>query len=92
MSYRVFNTHEYIKALMKVGVKEKQAEVIVKGLLESREYDFAKLATKEQLDSIRNELKVDIATSHANILKLVIPLFLTIIGMVATILFKVLSH
>jgi peptidoglycan hydrolase CwlO-like protein len=49
-SYHIFNTHEYIKSLIKAGMTEELSEVIVRGLIESREYDFSKLATKEKLE------------------------------------------
>ena len=128
MSYHTFNTHEHIKALTKAGMQEEQAEVIIKSLLESRDYDFSKLATKEQLglveeklglveeklgskiDALRsefkNELKVEVAelkaeiagvkagieASHNSILRWMIPLLFTIIGMVAAAIFKMLGH
>lgn len=56
-----FDTHKYIKELQGTGFNEAQAEVIVKSLLESREYNFSKLATREQLamleSSINNKLE-----------------------------------
>lgn len=177
MPYHIFNTHEYIKALTKAGMQENLAEILTKGILESREYDFSKLATKEQLgalsssikeqmgfmnsrvdsmneslnarmdsmndslnarmdamnssfnermdfmnmridsmndslssridfiekkldkcatkeemNSLRSDLKSDIATSQNYILKWMVPLFLAVISMVATVMFKMLSH
>jgi len=106
MSYHIFNTHEYIKALIKTGMKEKQAEVVVKGLLESREYDFSRLATKDELLATKQELKAEFAGLKAeltelkaevsgikvDILKWMIPLLFTVIAMVATVMFKMLGH
>lgn len=60
--------------------------------VDSREYDFSKLVIKEQLESLRNELKAEIATSQTNILKWMIPLFFTVIAMVATVMFKMFGH
>ena len=53
-----FDTHKYIKELTKSGFKEAQAEMIVKSILESRDYDFTKLATKEQLASIQKDIEL----------------------------------
>jgi hypothetical protein len=92
MYSHTFDTHHYIKKLLKSGLKEKQAEVIVKGMLQSREQDFSQAATKEFVEATKNELKVDIAASQNNILKWIIPLFLTNIGMVIAIIIKFLSH
>ena len=71
-----FDTHKYIKELTASGFDEKQAEVIIKSILEGRDYDVSNLATKEQLiktdnklnildskiENTRKELKKDIAT------------------------------
>jgi len=92
MSYHIFNTHEYIKALIKTGMKEKQAEILVKGLLESREYDFSRLATKDELLATKQELKAEISGIKVDILKWMIPLLFTVIAMVATVMFKMLGH
>lgn len=82
---RTFDTHQHIKDLVKSGFKEKQAEGIVKSLVASRDFDFSKLATKEQLELVE-------ARIERNILKWMIPMLLTIIGMVASIMVKVFSH
>jgi hypothetical protein len=58
MHSHTFDTHEYIKELIKVGIKEPQAEAIVKGILKSRDHDFSKLATKEQVAIIEHALAV----------------------------------
>ena len=52
-----FDTHKYIKELQATGFDERQAEVIVKSLLESREYDSSKLATKEQVLVLEKDVK-----------------------------------
>lgn len=58
---RTFDTHKHIKELTNSGLKEAQAEAIVQSLVDSREYDFSKLATKEQLKAVEERLmnKVD---------------------------------
>jgi hypothetical protein len=45
MRPHTFDTHEYIKALEKSGLTKEQAELIVQGLLKSRQYDSAESAT-----------------------------------------------
>lgn len=57
MRPKTFNTHTYIKALTNTGMKEEQAEIIVQGLLESRDYDLSRLATKEQVDVLAKSTK-----------------------------------
>jgi ribonuclease BN (tRNA processing enzyme) len=47
-----FDTHEFVKELKKAGFKENQAEIIVKMLSKSREYDVAHLVTKEQVKEL----------------------------------------
>ena len=56
MEVKAFDTHKYIKELQSSGFDEKQAEVIVKSLLESREYDFSKLSTQEQVSHLEKEI------------------------------------
>ena len=57
MEVKAFDTHKYIKELQSSGFDENQAEVIVKSLLESREYDFSKLATREQVSNLEKNSK-----------------------------------
>ena len=89
---RTFDTHKYIKELTKSGFKEAQAEVLVKSLLESREYDFSTLATREQLTALEEKLQRSISDVKYDLLKWMIPFYLTIIGLIVTILFRMLSH
>ncbi|MBA8667348.1 DUF1640 domain-containing protein [Holosporaceae bacterium 'Namur'] len=51
-----FDTHKYVKELQGTGFNESQAEVIVRSLLESREYNFSKLATRDQLTMLENSM------------------------------------
>ncbi len=53
-----FDTHKYIKELESSGFNEKQAEVIVKSLLDSRDYDLSKLATREQVNALQNDVAI----------------------------------
>jgi len=53
-----FDTHKYVKEFTKSGLKEAQAEAIVRSLLESRDYDFSKIATKEQIALIEKDIEI----------------------------------
>ncbi len=121
-----FDTHEHVKALITAGLKEPEAEAIIKTLVNSREYDFSKLATKEQvaileraiaviqqdmeklatkeqlahleekltskIDAIKHELKAEIANSQTSAVRWMLPFFIAIIGMIATIMFRMFNH
>lgn len=52
-----FDTYKHIKELQATGFDERQAEVIVKSLFESRDYDVSKLATKEQVFVLEKDVK-----------------------------------
>jgi hypothetical protein len=52
-----FDTHEYIKSFKQTGMKEVQAEAIVKAIKESRDFDFSRLATKDQIKLLQSEIK-----------------------------------
>ena len=53
-----FDTYKYIKNFQRSGFNEKQAEAIVNTLMESRDFDLSKLATKDQVENVRQELKI----------------------------------
>jgi len=55
-----FDTHKSIKFLIKKGIKESQAESIVEVVNQSRDHDFSRLATKEQLKGVEKELRGEI--------------------------------
>lgn len=52
-----FDTHKYIKALVAQGMQETQAEVIIDSIVDARDYDFSKLATKEQMAVIQRDIE-----------------------------------
>ena len=56
MNYKPFDTHKYIKNLQETGFNEQQAEVLVKSLLESKDYDLSFLATREQIVKLDNKI------------------------------------
>ena len=64
MHYKTFDTHKYIKSLQESGFNEKQAEMLVKSLLESRDFDLSILATREQV--ARLDGKIDKVESNLN--------------------------
>jgi phosphopantetheine adenylyltransferase len=67
MHYKTFDTHKYIKSLQETGFNEQQAEMLVKSLLESRDFDLSILATREQVADLKSELQKDIAATHEQI-------------------------
>jgi hypothetical protein len=64
MHYKTFDTHKYIKSLQESGFNEKQAEMLIKSLLESRDFDLSILATREQVAKLDG--KIDKVESNLN--------------------------
>ncbi len=64
MHYKTFDTHKYIKSLQESGFNEKQAEMLVKSLLASRDFDLSILATREQVAQLDG--KIDKVESNLN--------------------------
>jgi len=69
MHYKTFDTHKYIKSLQESGFNEKQAEMLVKSLLESRDFDLSILATREQVSKIESNLNAKIDKVESNLEK-----------------------
>ena len=126
MHYKTFDTHKYIKSLQESGFNEKQAEMLVKSLLESRDFDLSILATREQVSKteaslekqisaireqvarldgkidkvesnleqkiieLKSELKESISSIKHDMLKWIVPMMLTIIGIAVGIALKLL--
>ena len=67
MHYKTFDTHKYIKNLQETGFNERQAEVLVKSLLESRDFDLSILATREQVSKVKSDLQQEISATRAQI-------------------------
>jgi hypothetical protein len=57
MHYKTFDTHKYIKSLQETGFNEQQAEILVKSLLESRDFDLSILATRDQVAEVKSDLQ-----------------------------------
>jgi len=54
--YINFDTYGAVKRLCEAGLQEKEAESIVLTIIDSREYDLSKVATKEQLTNVEREV------------------------------------
>ena len=70
MHYKTFDTHKYIKSLQESGFNEKQAEMLVKSLLESRDFDLSILATREQVSKIESNLEKQISAIREQVTQL----------------------
>ena len=93
MYYKTFDTHKYIKSLQETGFNEQQAEMLVKSLLESRDFDLSILATREQVAEVKSDFqkefdKIDknfstledkIDKNKYDLVKWLVTLFITII-------------
>jgi hypothetical protein len=55
------DTLEISKRLRDAGLNEKQAEAITGALRDTRDADLSRLATKEDIAALRNELRAEIA-------------------------------
>lgn len=53
---RTFDTYTHINDLKEAGFDEKQAAVIIKSLVDSRDNDLSRLATKEQVNAIEHRV------------------------------------
>jgi dGTP triphosphohydrolase len=69
MHYKTFDTHKYIKNLQETGFNEQQAEILVKSLLESRDFDLSILATREQVAEVKSDLQKNIAQLDSKLSK-----------------------
>ncbi len=75
---RTFDTYTHINDLKEAGFDEKQAAVIIKSLVDSRETDISHLATKEQVNVLKTQVealaktmatKEDLKDMHISTLK-----------------------
>jgi phosphopantetheine adenylyltransferase len=69
MHYKTFDTHKYIKSLQETGFNEQQAEILVKSLLESRDFDLSILATRDQVAEVKSDLQKNIAQLDSKLSK-----------------------
>lgn len=88
--YHTFDTHEIIKSFVVQGIKEEQAEVIVKAINGSRTNDLSNLVTKGEfsagLSNLKGELKKDIADLRFEFASFKIDLIKWVVGsQIATI-------
>jgi hypothetical protein len=73
----LINTHATVKKLIKDGFSEKQAESLVE-IVNSKNDEVV----------TKNDLKIAILELKSDLLKWMIPFFLTIIGLIITAFFK----
>ena len=64
-NYSRFDTHAAIKALIQTGVKEDQAEALVKIVNDSKDMGFNSLASKEQVSLLKKDFE-NLSQSVAN--------------------------
>ena len=74
MHYRTFDTHKYIKSLQETGFNEKQAEMLIKSLLESRDFELSTLATREQVAKVEAKLGKEISAIREQVAKVEVKL------------------
>ena len=78
----IFDTYNLVKRISKAGLKEDVAQEIVHAISESRSFDIANLATKSDLNALKQEMKAEINQVKYDILKWMIPLMMTIIALI----------
>ncbi len=69
MTTLTFDTHFFVKKLMKDGIPEKQAESIVEFVRETRETDLSMAATKGDLRELELKLQAEMHGHKADIIK-----------------------
>ena len=100
VNFLSFDTHKCIKELQQnFGFNEKQAEGVVKAIIESKDYDLSKLATRDQIVALGQEIAAleqktekRLLEVENRLLKWIIPMFCGVfasaIGTIVTILMK----
>jgi hypothetical protein len=86
-----FDTHKFIKEFQKASTKEAQAEVIAQTLIATRNFDLSRLATKDQLEATKQELRVEIQSSMNTVIKWNVATIIAVVGIVVAII-KFLPH
>lgn len=71
---KAFDTYTHINKLKEAGFNEKQAAVIIKSLVDSRETDISHLATREQVNELKNDTKKQISEVKDQVIALEIKL------------------
>ncbi len=80
----ILNTHAVVKKFTQHGFTEEHAELIVDAINDQSD----QLATKNDLALLKAELREEIKDIKIDLLKWMIPFFLTIIGLIITAFFK----
>lgn len=91
----ILNTHAVVKKFTQHGFTEEHAELIVDAINDQSDQlatknDLAMLKTelKSEILEIKSELREEIKDIKIDLLKWMIPFFLTIIGLIITAFFK----
>jgi hypothetical protein len=91
----ILNTHAVVKKFTQHGFTEEHAELIVDAINDQSDQlatknDLAMLKTEinAKIIEIKSELKEEIKDIKIDLLKWMIPFFLTIIGLIITAFFK----
>ncbi|MBM3467725.1 MAG: hypothetical protein FJX70_07870 [Alphaproteobacteria bacterium] len=91
----ILNTHAVVKKFTQHGFTEEHAELIVDAINDQSDQlatknDLAMLKTelKAEILEVKTELKAEIKDTKIDLLKWMIPFFLTIIGLIITAFFK----
>lgn len=88
---QTFDTHKFDKEFQKASSKEAQAEVIAQTLAQNRDMDLSRLATKEQFELTKQELKQEMKSMEVFIIKWNVAAIVAIAGIMAA-MFKYLAH
>ncbi len=84
----IFDSYQYVKDFQSAGFNEKQAELIVRSLLKSRDTDLSHLATKEQFVALKeqmatkDQLETAVARLEASMIKWMVGFMITFSGII----------
>lgn len=84
MNALTFDTHFFVKKLIKDGVPEKQAESIVEFVREIREADLNDIATKGDIKELKSDLRELEFRLEASLIKWMIGLLFVQAGLIVT--------
>ena len=85
MSTTTFDTLAYAKRLRDAGVPEPQAEAQSAALADALRQNAGELATKQDMQELRLDIRREIAELKADLLKWVIGLFIAQVGLFAAL-------
>lgn len=80
----LLDTHEQIEELIASGMKKKQAEILIRAVNKSSN----ELVTKNDLAILKSDLELTIVKQKIEILKWIVPMFLTNLLLIIGLWFK----